>query len=273
MRRKRLPRRLRLLTVAAVAALFALLTVGVASAFQPSGITDEARKMHDLYIIVLIAAVVIFVLVAGALAYALVRYRRRDDTLPSQFHGGGAIEIAMVGVPILIVIGLFTVSMLTLVEIDDKAPDDALTIDVTGFQFSWQFSYNLNDLGTNTDPDAEGTISIIGTPQDDPILMMPVDEPVEFNLISNDVIHSFYVRNFLYKLDLIPGVDNAFMVTARQTGDFQAQCAELCGTNHALMRFIVRIVERDEFDAWIASEAARQLDDDVRVAAPGNRGD
>ncbi len=264
-----LRRSLRLSAAATAAALLALLAAGSALAIQPGGITDEAHKMHDLFLIVLIAALVVFVLVAGVLVYAIVRYRRRDDTLPPQFHGGGVIEVLMVGVPFLIVIALFTVSMITLVDTDDEAEPDDLTIEVTGFQFSWQFAYDLSDLGTNTDADAEGTIAVIGTPTNEPVLVMPIDEPVEFVLRSSDVIHSFYVRDFLYKLDLIPGRDNRFTVTARQTGDFRAQCAELCGMDHALMRFTVRVVERDEFDDWVADEAARQLGDGARVSAPG----
>ncbi len=270
-----LPRHLRLLAVTLASGLLALVAIGTASAIQPRGITDEAHKMNDLFWIVLIVALVVFVLVAAALVYALVRYRRKDDELPEQFHGGGKIEVAMVGVPVLIVIALFTISMLTLIEIDDKAPDDALTIEVTGFQFSWQFAYKMSDLGTNSDPNADpdDAISIIGTPQNDPILYLPVDEPVEFLLKSNDVIHSFYVKDFLYKLDLIPGRVNSFTVTPRETGDFSAQCAELCGTNHALMRFVVRVVERDEFDAWVAQEAARQLGEDTLVSSSGKQGD
>ena len=268
-----LRRRLRLFVATVTAALLALLATGTASAIQPRGITDEAHLMNDLFWIVTIAGLVVFGLVGAALVYAMIRYRRQNDELPPQFHGGGKIEAAMVGVPVLIVIGLFTISMIILVQIDDKAEDEALTIDVTGFQFSWQFAYNLNDLGTNTDPNAEGTIAVIGTPANDPILYMPVDEPVEFLLKSNDVIHSFYVKDFLYKLDLIPGRVNSFTVTARETGDFSAQCAELCGTNHALMRFTVRVVERDEFDAWVAAEAARQLGDGALVSTSGTQGD
>ncbi len=269
MRRVPLHRRLRLFLATGVAALLALAATGTASAIQPGGITDEARLMNELFWIVTIAGLVVFVLVAAALVYAMIRYRRQGDELPPQFHGGAKIEAAMVGVPVVIVIALFTISMITLVQIDDKAEDDALTIEVTGFQFSWQFAYNMDDLGTNTDAAAEGTIAIIGTPQNDPVLVMPVDEPVEFLLKSNDVIHSFYVKDFLYKLDLIPGRENSFTVTARETGDFSAQCAELCGTNHALMRFVVRVVERDEFDAWVAEEAARQLGTGTRVSASG----
>jgi cytochrome c oxidase subunit 2 len=84
-----------------------------------------------------------------------------------------------------------------------------------------------------------------------------VDEPVEFRLQSNDVIHSFYIRNFLYKLDVIPGRDNRFVVTAHDTGTFHAQCAELCGLNHALMQFKLEVMTRQDFDAWVAENAPK----------------
>lgn len=256
--------RLKRTGVALAVMALALLAAGC----QPAAVTDEARDMNALYNVVLIAAIIVFALVTAGLVYAIVRYRRRDDALPPQFHGGGKIEALMVGVPVIIVIALFTVSMLTLVRVDDRAEPDDLTIEVTGFQFSWQFTYNLNDLGDGgADLGAEGAVSVIGTPANEPVLMMPVDEPVEFVLRSNDVIHSFYVRDFLYKLDLFPGRVNAFTVTARETGDYRAQCAELCGLNHALMRFTVRVVERDAFDAWIAGEAVRQLGEGARVRA------
>lgn len=288
-----LRRRLRLLVATVTATLLALLATGTASAIQPGGITDEARKMNELFWIVTIAGLIVFVLVAAALVYAIIRYRRQGDELPPQFHGGGKIEVAMVGVPVLIVIALFTISMITLVDIDDPADDDALTIEVTGFQFSWRFAYNLDDLGTqqfdrSAFAEDQNMISVVGTlqpidtPDEEvgPVLYLPVDEEVEFLLTSGDVIHSFYVKDFLYKLDLIPGRVNSFAVTPRELGIFTAQCAELCGTNHALMRFTVKVVERDEFDAWVAAEAERQLDkaanqlgDDARVSASGTQGD
>jgi cytochrome c oxidase subunit 2 len=88
-----------------------------------------------------------------------------------------------------------------------------------------------------------------------PELVIPINEPVEFKLNAADVIHSFYFRNGLYKLDLIPGRENSFTIVANETGTYDGQCAELCGINHARMRFRVRVVERAEFDAWIAEMA------------------
>lgn len=238
-------------------------SVGAASLFffgsayaawgQPSGITDQARDMHNLYLFVLAMAAVVFLVVEGALIYIILRYRRRkQDEMPPQTHGSNVIELIWTGIPVAIVLALFTYSFIVLQSVEESADPEDMSIEILGFQFQWQFTYALNDLGPDSDRNSEEEIVILGTPADIPELVIPVDERIEFRLVSNDVIHSFYVVDFLYKLDLVPGRDNRFAVTARETGIYNGYCAELCGVDHALMRFTVRVVERDEFDDWVA---------------------
>ncbi len=258
MRRYGFRRSVRRISALASVATLSLLLYGSAFAAlgAPDGITDEAREIHTLYIFVVAMAAVVFLAVEGALVYALFRYRRKSsDELPKQTHGSNVLELIWTGIPVVIVVALFTFSFIVLNRVQEQAGDDDMTIEVTGFQYQWQFAYNLNDLGPNSDRDSEESFSIIGTAANEPELVMPVDEPVEFKLIAADVIHSFYVPEFLYKLDVIPGRDNRFTVTARETGVFTGQCAELCGVDHALMRFTIRIVERDEFDAWVEEQS------------------
>jgi cytochrome c oxidase subunit 2 len=243
----------RALTVGSIPFL-ALLSISTAFAQQPTAVTEEAEKMHDLYIFVTVLAFAVFVIVAGVLVVALVRFRKSGDELPKQVHGSTVLEMLWVAIPVLLVVIMFSYSIVILVDVNDEAEPEDLTIGVQGFQFGWTFTYTLNDLGTNSDPSAEGSFPITGSAGNEPELVIPVGEPVEFELVSNDVIHSFYVRNFLYKLDVIPGRSNAFKVTATKTGTYHGQCAELCGIDHALMRFTIRIVERDEFDAWVAEQ-------------------
>lgn len=240
------------------AALLAIATISPAFAGwgMPSPITEQAERIEELWVFTLIIALAVFFAVEGALLYAIIRYRKKSDELPTQTHGSTALEIVWTAIPVLIVIVLFAYSFIVLRDIEKSAPDDALTIEVSGFQFSWEFTYDLSNLGKNTDPNAEGTFSIIGTAANEPTFVIPVGEPVEFRLKSNDVIHAFYIPNFLYKLDVVPGRDNRFVITATQTGEFTGQCAELCGLNHALMRFHVRVVEREEFDRWVAEQVA-----------------
>lgn len=252
-----MPRRLRRAVLLLTAALFALASVSLAAAQAgtPDPITEEGVKIGELWVFTLIIAAVVFFAVEGALIYAIIRYRKKSDELPKQTHGSTIVEFIWTGIPVLIVIALFTYSIIVLRDIENEADPQDLTINVTGFQFSWQFEYALNDLGTQGDPAGEGLITIIGNAAQEPELVIPVGEPVEFALSSPDVIHSFYVRDFLYKLDVVPGRDNRFVITAKETGEFFGQCAELCGLDHAMMRFRLRVVERAEFDAWVAENA------------------
>ncbi|MEO6397057.1 MAG: cytochrome c oxidase subunit II [Tepidiformaceae bacterium] len=252
-------------------ALLALAAVATASAEagQPSGITDEARDMHGLYLFTLSLSAIVFVLVEGALIYCLLKFRKKNDDLPVQIHGSNIVEFIWTGIPVVIVIALFSYSFVVLRNVEHKENPANLTVNVTGFQFQWQFTYCQNDLGKGANSPAKARedkyqgpcaseadeFSITGTAKDEPTVVIPVDEPVEFRLKSNDVIHSFYVRDFLYKLDVIPGRDNKFTVTARETGTFTGQCAELCGLNHALMRFNIDVKSRTDFDTWLSEKA------------------
>lgn len=258
--------------VFSLVALLALAAIGTASAEagQPSGITDEASDMHGLYLFTLTLGAIVFVLVESALIYCLIKFRKKNDSLPAQIHGSNLVEFIWTGIPVIIVIALFSYSFIVLRNVEHKQNPPDLTVNVTGFQFQWQFTYCQNDLGKGANAPAKAKdskyqgpctteadeFSVIGTAKDEPTVVIPVDEPVEFRLKSNDVIHSFYVRDFLYKLDVIPGRDNKFTVTAREVGTFTGQCAELCGLNHGLMRFHIEVKTRAEFDAWVAAKTA-----------------
>lgn len=249
---------LRAVTLVAVAGLaLATITPAFADFGQRNGITDEAHSIHRLYLFVTVLAAIVFVVVESALVFAIFRYHRKSpDEFPVQTHGSNLLEVVWTGIPVLIVATIFTFTFITLQKVDHGPQGGDLKVEVTGFQWQWQFVYNLNQLGPGSDPNAKGQVKIVGTKDQEPTLEIPVNEPIDFKLISNDVIHSFFVRDFLYKLDVVPGRDNEFRVTPRQTGEFIGQCAELCGMDHALMRFNVKVVERAEFDKWIADQSA-----------------
>ncbi len=267
MRRHGMRRIVRRITTVASFGLASLALFSTASAGwgMPRGVTDEARQIADLYVFTLALAVLVFIGVVGALLFAIVRYRRRsDDEMPPQFHGSTVIEAIWIGIPVAIVLALFTYSFIVLQDIQEDADPEDMSVEIRGFQFGWQFTYDVNDLGQFSDPASDEQIVILGSAPDFPELVLPVDERVEFRLVADDVIHSFYVRDFNFKLDLIPGRDNRFAVTLRETGVFNGYCAELCGVDHALMRFTVRVVEQNEFAEWIAD----QVGDDAAVRQP-----
>ena len=244
-----------------VVTLLALLTVNLGVAYdptgQPPGFTEEAESMHNLYLIVTGMALVVFVVVESALVFMLIRFRKKSDELPPQIHGNNVLEVIWTAIPVVIVIALFVASFVVLVDIENDAEEQDLTVEVEGFQFSWIFTYRMNDLGTaGSDEASTEAIEIIGKAgeEGEPVLVIPIGEPVEFKLSSNDVIHSFYIRDSLYKLDVIPGRDNRFVITANTIGVYEGQCAELCGLNHALMRFSVDVRSRADFDTWVAEQ-------------------
>ncbi len=214
-------------------------------AFLPGKVvTQQGREAADLYLPIFIIAVVVFVLIEGILLFVALRFRRKrgDDTLPGQRHGNNVLELLWTGIPAVIVGVLFVVSTGVLLKVDAIAPNPAVTVDVTGFQWQWTFDYK--DQG----------LSFTGAGKDGPEMVVPVDETIHIRLHSVDVIHSFYVPQFFRKLDVVPGRINEFQVNVEQEGTFGGQCAEFCGLAHADMYFTVRAVDRATFDQWVTDE-------------------
>ena len=137
-------------------------------------------------------------------------------------------------------------------EIKSVAATPDLTINVVGKQWAWDFNY-LNDVASRDDDVYEVGLQgqLDGQPGAEaelPTLYLPVDQRVEFVLTSRDVIHSFWIPAFLYKLDVIPGVENRFQVVPQRIGDYRGKCAELCGEFHSDMLFKVKVVSRADYD-------------------------
>ena len=228
--------------------LVSVLVLAGCGALTP--VTEEGVAIRDLYNVLFIAAAVIFVLVEAAIVFAVVRYRRRSDQLPPQFHGNNLLEVVWTVVPLLIVAGLFVLSWGVLNRVDAKAADPKVIVNVVGFQWQWQFTYQGErlDLPAGQPPE---DLSIKGTIAKPPVMYLPVGEPIRFTTEARDVIHSFYVREFLFKRDAFPGHVNTFDLTITKAGDYGGQCTEYCGLAHQAMRFTVRAVSRPQFDAWL----------------------
>ncbi len=215
----------------------------------PEGITEQATEMRQLWTGSVIAALIVGFLVWGLILYSVVAHRKRGDELPRQTAYNLPLEIAYTIAPFIIIAALFffTVTVQTKVQHRSDNPDE--TIAVNAFKWNWQFVY----------PDTQGPdgepVNTVGTSNDIPILVVPTDRKIRFEVASADVIHSFWVPEFLFKLDVIPGNengrDNVFEVTVRKEGAYVGRCAELCGTYHAYMNFEVRAVSGDDYDAYL----------------------
>ncbi len=247
---RRLAARMRLRSMLRVAAPLLLIGLLAGCMLPPTPATTVAKSVWWLYLIVLGMGAVVFFAVEGFILYAIVRYRRKDDRLPSQLHGNNKIELLWTAIPTVIVLIMFVVSMFSLAEVEARAPDPYLRVQVDGFQWQWTFTYLDGDSDPSNDYAVTGAL---GNP---PTLTVPVGKPVHLILNSEDVIHSFYVRNFLIKRDLIPlpnGRDNELEFTVSEPGVYAGQCAEFCGDLHAEMTFNVEALPLAEFDAWLAS--------------------
>jgi cytochrome c oxidase subunit 2 len=214
-----------------------------ACAQQP--VTAQGEKIHTLYNIVLGIALVVGVGVVGMILLSAIRYRKRpgDDTLPPQTHGNTTFEVIWTAVPTVIVLGLFAMSFVTIRAIDTPKKHYAAVVEVKGYQWSWTFDYGTNKAGTKVLVKTQNN----RTP---PQMIVPVGETVHIEERSDNVIHSFWVPEFLFKRDVVPGKANGFDITVNAPGIYKGQCAELCGTEHALMTFTVKAVGRAEFDKW-----------------------
>jgi cytochrome c oxidase subunit 2 len=203
--------------------------------------------MHSLWLGSWIAALIVGVVVWGLIGYASVKYRRRhDDEIPVQTRYNLPIEILYTVAPVVIVLVLFYFTVVTQNETLAEASEDTgrtdHTITVVGQQWSWTFNYDKDEA-----LDGSTTVYDVGTTADRPTLVLPVDESVEIKLRSPDVVHSFWVPAFLFKMDVVPGRDNHFSFTPTREGTFVGRCAELCGVYHSRMLFDVKVVSADEY--------------------------
>jgi cytochrome c oxidase subunit 2 len=219
-------------------------TLMLAACTQPPA-TVEADRVQGLYNVFLVAAAAIFVLVAGLIGWNIVRYRARDDdSLPVQTNSNLALELIWWALPTLLVIGLFVASAVVLNTNDARHPGTPLRIRVEGFQWQWRFTY------------LESKVQVTGVPGSPPELVLPVGSTIDFELVSDDVVHAFFIPSFLVKRDNVPGVDNHLQLTINQAGTYSGQCAEFCGLLHDQMLFSIRAVSQSDFAAWLATQRA-----------------
>jgi cytochrome c oxidase subunit 2 len=223
--------------------------------YPPIAVTTQGAQIRDLYTIVFLVAVAIFLVVEALIIWTVIRYRRKpgDDTLPPQIHGNNIAEFVWTIVPTLIVIFLFVVSWQTLNAVDTTSANPQTKIRALAGQFQWQFDY-LNDDGT-----AVVYTELLPLVSQGGGMTVPAGRSVALSLVSNDVIHAFYVPQFLFKRDVVPGHPNQFEFTVNESDagqTFRGQCAELCGSGHSIMLFDVRALTGAEFDAWLADKVA-----------------
>jgi cytochrome c oxidase subunit 2 len=231
-------RRYRLKATVLAAALTVVLSGCVSNASQDTlkAKGPIARQLNNLLFPVFWIAVAVFALVAGLVCFCVFRFRARaDDEAPRQIHGNTRLELTWTILPALLLAGIAIPTVKMVFDIN-RYPKNAITVDVTGHRWWWQYSYE----GTNVTSANE--------------LHIPTGQKIVINLTSVDVIHNFWVPQLAGKVYAIPGRHNKLMIAADKPATYYGQCAEYCGTSHANMRLRVIAQNPSDFNDWLAQQ-------------------
>ncbi len=209
---------------------------------DPSSV--QGGEVVDLWRVFVLTSIVVGGIVIGLIAFAVIRYRGSKAGQAAAFNKHIPLEIVYTAIPVLIVAGLFFATFDVEQEVDSTTAEPQLTVAVTGFDWSWRFSYQGSG------------VSVTGLPSRPPTLVLPEGRVVRIFLTSADVIHAFYVPDLLFKRDAIPGRTNVFQIVPDRAGTFRGECAEYCGLDHARMSFDVRVVPGADFDTWLAQQGS-----------------
>jgi cytochrome c oxidase subunit 2 len=206
----------------------------------PNKASVQAGNVRTLYTVLLVASVPVFVLVETVVLYSVWKFRMKpgeEEKDGPPIHGNTRLEVLWTAVPAIALIALVGYAYSVLRANEDSKPG-AMTVNVTERQFAFEFSY----------PQAGGKTIV------SPDLYLPNNRPVVFKLRSLDVIHSFFVPEFSEKLDAVPGITTTVRVTPTRVGTYPAECTELCGAGHSLMRAAVHVLSPSAFQTWASAQ-------------------
>jgi cytochrome c oxidase subunit II len=216
--------------------------------------TDATQVIQGIYKLVTWIDIVIFIIVAGLLAFAVLRYRARpgqEGQIPKQVHGSAAMELVWTIVPAIILVFIAVPTWSGIFHAAHPPAEGALTVEAIGHQWFWEFRYPGQGVVTANE------------------MVVPVGRPVVVNTRSVDVIHSFWVPRLSGKIDTFPDHINTLWFTPEQEDLYYGQCAEFCGTSHANMRFRVHVVSAETFKTWLQNEKEppQPTTDDAKAGA------
>jgi cytochrome c oxidase subunit II len=206
----------------------------------PGKASIQAGNDHTLYTVLLIVSVPVFVMVETVVLYSVWKFRMKpgeEEKDGPPIHGNTRLEVIWTAIPAVTLVALAAYAYSVLVANEATKPN-TMTVNVTERQFAFEFSY----------PEAGGKTIV------SPDLYLPDHRPVVFKLRSLDVIHSFFVPEFSEKLDAVPGITTTLRVTPTRIGIYPAECTELCGAGHSLMRAAVHVVTASKFQSWLSAQ-------------------
>jgi cytochrome c oxidase subunit II len=233
--------------------------------WTPPNFTTGGAQIDAILHFIFWLTLVVFIAVQAVFIVYLVKYRRRPGHRAYYCHGNNVLEIVWTSIPVLIFLGLAIYSNRLWAELHSDPPPDALQVNVSAFQFGWDFRYPGADgkLGA-VEIDQISNENKFGVAQADPAgkddftsteLVIPFGKPINIVLNSRDVIHSFYVPFFRLYQDALPGRTISWVwFKVERPGNFELACSQLCGTGHYNMKAPIRVVSQEEYDKWYAGK-------------------
>lgn len=241
------------------------------------GVTEMSGQVFNLHMTIFWITVAIGVVVFGAMFYSIFRHRKSRGVKPAKFHHSTSVEIVWTIIPLFILVGMAIPATRVLIDLNDTSEAE-MTVKVTGYQWFWGYEYideNVQFLGrldeeSNQARQLGSGISPATVPyyleNVDNRLVLPIDTRVRFQITGADVIHSWWVPDFGWKLDAIPGFVNEAWTQISEPGIYRGRCAELCGRDHAFMPIVVEAVEKEEFEAWLIAQRGGASDEQTASA-------
>ena len=213
----------------------------------PEGVSSYSGRIDGLFRLILWITGVIFVIVELLLLLFLFRYRHREGRRATYTHGNNRVEVVWTIVPAVICVVLALLSRRSWAEIKQQMPREALPVEITAEQFAWNIRYPGPDGRFDTADD------VVTLNQ----LHIPVGRAVVVTLRSKDVIHSFFLPEFRVKQDAVPGMSTRIWFDGQRAGHWEIACAELCGLGHYRMKGFITVESQEEFDKFLAEQAAQ----------------
>lgn len=229
---------------------------------MPVGVTEVSKAIFDLHMLIMWVCVWIGVVVFGIMFWSLWKYRKNAGAVAAKFNDNFKLEIAWTVLATLILVAMAIPSTVVMIKAYDDSEGD-LNIMVTGYQWKWQYTYLEDNISffsslatsqeqiNNQIPKGEFYLTEVDEP-----LVIPINKRIRFLITGNDVIHSWWVPDFAVKQDAIPGFINTAWTNVPEPGIYRGACTELCGMKHAFMPVVVRAVEQEEYEAWVAEKIA-----------------
>ena len=212
----------------------------------PAPATAQAHELAANWLVFASTGAAVGGVTALLILYAVFRFRARplgDEALPQQVRTNNRLEIAWTALPLLIVMLLFVYTYRVEADVEHLDPAPAERIAVDAYRWGWTFMYRDG-------PRIDGNAS------DPPEMVLPRGETTQIDVTSVDVTHSFWIPDFLFKRDAIPGQITSFDLTPQRDGVYIGRCAQFCGLQHAVMSFRVRVVDASAYGRWHASALA-----------------